>query len=82
MLTQEQKQRQTLFKTLLWGLLVIGLYTALYFSENILIRWTAQGEWTFFIPIIIAFVFSFAHGHFTGEFWELLGVKPKRFGGK
>lgn len=30
------------------------------------------------LPIVAAFVFSFAHGAFTAYFWEALGVTPRR----
>jgi hypothetical protein len=29
------------------------------------------------LPVITAFVFSFAHGAFTGYFWDALGVRAK-----
>ncbi|HAI70514.1 MAG TPA: hypothetical protein DCM38_13885 [Gammaproteobacteria bacterium] len=82
MLDKQQKHKIQFIKTVLWGLLVITLYSSLYFAETQVIQWTAEGRWTFIIPITIAFVFSFAHGHFTGEFWDLLGIKPKQSGGK
>ena len=35
-----------------------------------------KGHWAYvFIPIVVAFVFSFAHGGFTGHFWNSLGFK-------
>jgi uncharacterized membrane protein HdeD (DUF308 family) len=82
MLTVKQKPKNQFIKVLLWGILVIALYAGLYVSENQLVHWTAQGKWTFIVPIAIAFLFSFVHGHFTGEFWDLLGIKPKLSGGK
>ncbi len=76
------KRKTKFINVFLWGILVVVLYTSLYVSETQLIQWTAQGRWTFFVPITIAFLFSFAHGHFTGEFWEVLGIKPKLSGDK
>ena len=32
--------------------------------------------WHVLVPIAIAFVISFAHGAFTGLFWEVMGLKP------
>lgn len=64
---------------LLLGLVSATLYTLLYLYGDSL-RHTAeltyQGDkQLFFIPIIIAFLFSFVHGAFTGHFWEALGLK-------
>jgi len=82
MLTARQKRKTKFIKLLLWGILVGVLYTGIYVSESQLVQWTAQGKWTFIVPITIAFMISFVHGHFTGEFWELLGIKPKLSGEK
>lgn len=79
----KQKRKTTKFiKVFLWGILVVGLYTGLYLNETEIVQWTAEGKWTFIVPIVIAFVFSFAHGNFTGEFWNVLGIKPKLSGDK
>lgn len=44
---------------------------------------TAQGGhheagrwWYVALPVLIAFAISFAHGAFTGLFWEVMGLKP------
>ncbi|MDM8566740.1 hypothetical protein QUF74_13945 [Candidatus Halobeggiatoa sp. HSG11] len=71
-----------LIKLFLWGIAVVALYVGLYFGETQLIRLTAQGHWTFIVPIAIAFLFSFVHGNFTGEFWDVLNIKPKLSGRK
>ena len=34
--------------------------------------------WHVLIPIAIAFAISFAHGAFTGLFWEVMGLKPAK----
>ena len=42
---------------------------------------TRTDGWYPVLPLLTAFVFSLAHGAFTGYFWEVLGVKarqPKR----
>jgi hypothetical protein len=78
----KQKRKTQFIKVLLWGSLVVALYAGLYVGETQLVQWTAPGKWTFIVPIVIAFLFSFAHGHFTGEFWDWLGIKPKLSGDK
>ncbi|VAW77358.1 hypothetical protein MNBD_GAMMA12-3632 [hydrothermal vent metagenome] len=63
------------------GLLSITLYLGLYFFNADLIaltRNTYQGsKGLFFVPILLALVFSVIHGAFTAKFWDLLGVKAK-----
>lgn len=81
MFTAQQK-RTKLIKLLLWGVMVIALYGGLYFGEVPLVHWISQGHWTFVGTIVIAFLFSFVHGNFTGKFWDVLGIKPNLSGGQ
>ena len=72
--------KASLPKTLLFGTVSAILYTLMFIYSGELVEYahrTRQGEhiW-FFIPIVIAFVFSYVHGTFTGSFWDTLGLKP------
>ncbi len=60
------------------GVLTGVLYWLLFAKEAQILSLSAQGKWAFWIPVSIAFVFSFVHGAFTGEFWDVLGVKAKK----
>jgi hypothetical protein len=60
------------------GIASLVLYALLFGNEQMVIELTRQGKWTFIVPIAIAFVFSFVHGAFTGQFWDVLGVKAKK----
>ncbi len=66
----------------IFGSLSITLYTLLYFFSQDLIQIaqsTQSGHKSlFFIPIIVALVFSVIHGSFTSHFWDVLGVKAKK----
>lgn len=68
--------------TVLLGCVVVALYALLFvyapqFEE--LARRTRDGEKILFlIPIGIALVFSWAHGAFTGHFWEIIGLRAAR----
>jgi hypothetical protein len=57
------------------GLVTLLLYLLLFSNEAALLQLSAQGRWYFVLPIAIAFVFSFFHGAFTAQFWDVLGVK-------
>ena len=64
-------------RTLVYGILSLILYFALYYYNETILEYSRQGHWYFFVPITIAFVFSIVHGNFTGQFWDLFGVKAK-----
>ena len=56
-----------------------ALYLLLYLYEReILAAFTRTDGWFPVLPVIAAFVFSFAHGAFTAYFWEVLGVKGRK----
>jgi len=66
-----------LVRTLIYGILSVALYFLLYRYNETILEYSKQGHWYFFIPISIAFVFSIVHGNFTGQFWDLFGIKAK-----
>lgn len=65
--------------TLLYGIASIVLYTLLIMNSDLFVDWaqrTKGGEKALFlIPVVVAFVFSYFHGAFTGYFWESLGLR-------
>lgn len=73
-----KKRRYALFL----GSLSIALYSLLYvFNIDLthIAQATHDGNKTwFFVPIVIALVFSLVHGSFTSQFWEALGVRAKK----
>jgi hypothetical protein len=64
-------------KALWLGLLSLGLYALLFMNERLVLELSVKYWWSFLVPTAIAFVFSFAHGAFTGAFWDAVGLKPK-----
>ncbi len=65
-------------RMLVYGALSLVLYFILYLFEDEILAFTSQGRWFFIAPVILAFVFSFAHGNFTSYFWDTLGIKAKK----
>jgi hypothetical protein len=65
-------------RLLAFGGLTALLYWLLFHNETRVLDVSSQGHWAFWIPVAIAFVFSFTHGTFTGEFWDALGIKAKK----
>jgi len=48
------------------------------FEEEVMLAFTRIDGAYPALPILTAFVFSFAHGAFTGYFWEVLGITARR----
>lgn len=65
-------------RTIGLGVLSLGLYVLLFTYEQDVLRLSLEGAWGFLVPIVIAFIFSFVHGAFTGGFWDMLGLKAKK----
>lgn len=72
------QQTSVRWQLIVSGVASVGLYIFLAaYSREILEVSTYKESGYFLVPIVIAFIFSFAHGAFTGYFWEALGVKAK-----
>jgi hypothetical protein len=58
------------------------MYTLLLMNSDLFVDWaerTIKGEKSLFlIPVVVAFVFSYFHGTFTGHFWETLGLRAAK----
>jgi hypothetical protein len=62
----------------LFGVASAALYALLFVFEQELLSFTHQGGWTFVVPVAIAFAVSYAHGGFTGAFWDWVGIRAKK----
>lgn len=65
-------------KTAVLGVAAAGLYGALLFNQDTINSYFARGGVFALLPIITAFIFSFIHGSFTGNFWTSLGIEAKK----
>jgi hypothetical protein len=63
---------------LVMGLISVALYALLLNKQDEVNSMFGKGGWFAFLPIITAFVFSFFHGSFTGDFWTVLGIEAAR----
>ena len=71
--------------TLLYGVASLMLYALLYVYADQFVAWaeqTKEHKSLFLIPVVVAFVFSYFHGAFTGHFWESLGLRAAKSGAK
>jgi hypothetical protein len=75
-------QSRALATTLILGAASAGLYFLLFlYADRVaaIAQATHEGHKLYaLIPIAIAMVFSFVHGAFTGQFWDLLGLRAKK----
>jgi len=73
---------RALVVTLILGAASAALYLLLFLFADQLIdlaERTRDGHKLYaLVPIVIAMVFSFVHGAFTGHFWDLLGLRAKK----
>ena len=74
--------KPSLIPTLTFGVASVVLYFLLSLYADHFVDWaqrTPHGEKSLFlIPVIVAFVFSYFHGQFTGLFWETLGLRAAK----
>jgi len=61
-----------------YGAVTLILYVCLFALERPILDWSSRGGWYFLVPVAIAFALSFAHGAFTGHFWDVLGIKARK----
>jgi len=61
------------------GIVSAALYLLLsLYEREILAAFTRTDGWYPALPVVAAFVFSFAHGVFTACFWEVLGIRGRK----
>ncbi len=79
------QHKKPLAATLLYGTASVVLYALLLTNSDLFVEWaqhTKENKALFLIPVVVAFVFSYFHGAFTGHFWETLGLRAAKSGGK
>lgn len=76
--TEKKTKSKPVGNMLLAGVLSTGLYGALLMNQDLINANFAKGGLYAFLPIATAFIFSFIHGNFTGNFWTVLGIEASR----
>jgi len=67
-----------LTKTLIFGTLTAGLYAAVFLNSEIIMHYFTKGGIYALLPVATVFVFSYAHGSFTSNFWSALGIEGSK----
>jgi hypothetical protein len=78
MMGSSHGHKKPYMKALFFGLISVGLYAALLLNQDTLNSTFGKGGMFAFLPIITAFLFSFVHGTFTGDFWTVMGVEASQ----
>ena len=60
------------------GVVSLALYVGLLTQQEMINQYFTKGGVYAFLPIATAFLFSFVHGNFTGNFWTLLGIEASK----
>lgn len=75
-----------LLPTLIFGVASLALYLLLFVFADQFVDWARRSQHgerlLAVVPILVAFVFSYFHGAFTGHFWESLGLRAAKSSGK
>jgi len=71
-------RKKALVSAIVMGALSIGLYALLFVKEDLINSTFGKGGAYALLPIATAFLFSFVHGSFTGNFWTVLGVEAAK----
>ncbi len=77
-MAQSSTKKKPIGTMIVMGIISIALYTTLLLKQDLLNNTFSKGGWYALLPIIMAFIFSYFHGSFTGHFWTVLGVEAAR----
>jgi hypothetical protein len=65
-------------KTLIFGAVTAALYAAVFSNSEIIMHYFTKGGIYALLPVATVFVFSYAHGSFTSNFWSALGIEGSK----
>lgn len=71
-------RKKPIGKLIFMGIISIVLYTVLLLNQDIANNYFGRGGVYAFLPVAVAFIFSFVHGSFTGNFWTVLGIEAAK----
>ena len=71
-------RKKPIGKMIFMGIISVALYAVLLMKQDAINSYFGRGGIYALLPIITAFIFSFIHGSFTGDFWTVLGVEAKK----
>lgn len=72
------KRKRALKKAVIYGALTLAFYLGVFLNQPLVMTYFTKGGLYAILPVSTAFLISFAHGAFTGNFWSALGVEASR----
>ena len=73
-----QKRRKAAKSAIAFGVVTAALYAAVFLNQGLVMTYFTKGGVYAALPVLTAFIFSFAHGAFTGSFWSAVGIEPSK----
>ncbi len=77
-MAESKVRKKPVGKMLLMGVISVALYALLLLKQDVINGYIGQGGMYAFLPIVTAFMFSFVHGTFTGDFWTVMGIEAAK----
>ena len=77
-MAQSTTKKKPVGKMIVMGIISIALYSTLLLKQDLVNSTFGKGGMYALLPIVTAFVFSFVHGMFTGNFWTVLGIEAAK----
>ena len=71
-------KKKAFVSAIVMGVLSVGLYASLFLKQDLVNATFGKGDAYALLPIATAFVFSYVHGSFTGNFWTALGIEAAK----
>ena len=76
--SQGSSKKKPYGAAIILGIISLALYVGLLTQQEVVNEYFTKGGVYAFLPIAAAFLFSFVHGNFTGNFWTVLGVEASK----
>ena len=74
----QQKRAKAVRNAVIFGLLTAAFYAAVFLNADTVMKYFTMGGAYAFLPVSAAFLVSFIHGSFTGNFWTALGIEASK----
>ena len=74
----QQKRAKAVKSAAVFGLLTAAFYAAIFLNEGTVMKYFTKGGMYALLPVGAAFLVSFIHGAFAGNFWTALGIEATK----
>ena len=75
MSTLQSRRSRAKGKAVVYGILSIALYAAVFSFSDTVLAYCAKGGFYNILPVSTVFLFSYVHGTFAGNVWTALGIE-------